>query len=148
MGQLALKKIEELVKDSVVGTLVCFDGKNKRDFPIIFVCDRNYIYSFSRELDKIELMRKDPAVLIKLFKDKNTRGWSSINIIGIYEELKDMDAEIARCVIRDKLILTIENDDSIQIPGMSIDDIYQNLEDSLVIYRINMLKKSGKAQLI
>ncbi len=146
INQLEVKQIDELVKDSVVGTLICFDNSGKKKFPITFITDRNYIYSYSKELENIQLMRKDPAVLLKIFKLRKNSGWFTVNVLGIYEELDGIDSEIARCLMKDKLLSSGINDISIRIGGLDAKTIEDNIEKSDVIYRISIIKKSGKSR--
>ena len=146
ISQLKSKEIDELVADSVIGTLICFDKNEKIKFPITYVKEGKYVYSYSKDLEKILLMRKDPAVLLKVFKVNGETGWSSANVLGIFEELKGVDAEIARVIIKDKLMACAIKDHSFQVHGLTPQYIRGVVETSDVIYRIHIIKKTGKSQ--
>lgn len=144
ISQLKSNQIDELVADSIVGTLVCFDRNEKIKYPITYVREGNYIYSYAKDLEKVVLMRKDPAVLLKVFKVNEGPGWSSANVIGIYEELDGIEAEIGRCLIKDKLMACAIKDHSVKVHGLNPPYIQGVVDDSDVIYRINIIKKTGK----
>jgi nitroimidazol reductase NimA-like FMN-containing flavoprotein (pyridoxamine 5'-phosphate oxidase superfamily) len=144
--QLAISQINDLVSDSKVGTLVCFDKNNKKKYPIAYVREGDYLYSYSSASEKIALMRNDPAVLLKIFQIKTDTGWSTANILGIYEELNGVEAEIAKCIIKDKIVASISSDHPMIKKDEDPKMIEEKLDNSDVIYRIFMIKKSGKAQ--
>ena len=146
ISQLKSKQIDELVADSVIGTLICFDRNEKIKFPITYVKEGEYVYSYSKDLEKILLMRKDPAVLLKVFKVNGETGWSSANVLGIFEELGGIDAEIARSIIKDKLMACAIKDHSFHVHGLTPQYIQGVVESSDVIYRIHIIKKTGKYQ--
>lgn len=146
ISQLKSEEIDELVAGSVIGTLICFDKNEKIKFPVTYVKEGKYVYSYSKDLEKILLMRKDPAVLLKVFKVNGESGWSAANVLGIFEELEGIDAEIARVVIKDKLMACAIKDHSFQVHGLTPQYIQGVVDSSNVIYRIHIIKKTGKYQ--
>ena len=146
ISQLRSEEIDELVAGSVIGTLICFDKNEKIKFPVTYVKEGKYVYSYSKDLEKILLMRKDPAVLLKVFKVNGESGWSAANVLGIFEELEGVDAEIARVIIKDKLMACAIKDHSFQVHGLTPQYIQGVVDSSNVIYRIHIIKKTGKYQ--
>ena len=144
INQLKSKQIDELVADSIIGTLICFDRNEKVKFPITYVKEGEYVYSYSKDLEKIMVMRKDPAVLLKVFKVSGESGWLSANVLGIFEELDGINAEIARTILKDKLMACAIKDHSYEVHGLTPQYIQGIVESSNVIYRIHIIKKTGK----
>ena len=146
INQLAISQINALVSDNITGTLVCFDKADKRKFHIPYVCEGDYLYSYSEVSEKIEIMRNDPTVLLKVYQKNNETDWSNAKILGIYEELKGIEAEIARCIIKDKMAAISESKYQPSEKPRESSTLESKLESSEVIYRIRMVKKSGKTQ--
>ncbi len=144
ISQLKSNQIDELVADNIIGTLVCFDRNEKIKYPIMYVSEGHFVYSYAKDLEKILLMRKDPAVLLKVYKEESDTGWSSADVLGIFEELSGVDAEIGRCLIKDKLIASTIKDHHVDVDESNESYIQDIVEESDVIFRIQIIKKTGK----
>ena len=90
------------------------------------------------------MMRKDPAVLLKIFKLRDDGGWFTINVLGIFEELNQIDEEIARCLLKDKLIAAKYGKQFME--EYSEDYVSSKIDQSKFIFKINIIKKSGRSK--
>jgi hypothetical protein len=78
----------ELAK-ATFGRLSCAHENQPYIIPINFAADGNYIYLFSMPGQKIDWMRENPRVCLELDSIHGQNEWTSIVVMGRYEELPD-----------------------------------------------------------
>ena len=87
----------EALRDADVARLACSNNNQPYIVPISFVLDREYIYSFATDGQKIEWMRANPSVCIEVDRRDAYDRWHSVIVFGHYEELPDLlEFEAAR----------------------------------------------------
>jgi nitroimidazol reductase NimA-like FMN-containing flavoprotein (pyridoxamine 5'-phosphate oxidase superfamily) len=89
MGQLTGEEIEQILHKSVLGRIGCGDGKLIYVVPISFVYDGVYIYCFTHEGLKIDILRKNPSVCFEVELLENLANWQTVIAHGDFEELTD-----------------------------------------------------------
>jgi uncharacterized protein len=72
-----------------LGRLACARSTQPYVVPVYFAYNNNYLYSFSTVGQKIEWMRVNPLVCIEVDEIVNSQQWTSVIVLGRYEELPD-----------------------------------------------------------
>jgi nitroimidazol reductase NimA-like FMN-containing flavoprotein (pyridoxamine 5'-phosphate oxidase superfamily) len=72
-----------------LGRLACTRENQPYVVPIYFVYQEPYLYSFSMPGQKVEWMRSNPLVCVEFDEGEGRDEWTSIVILGRYEELPD-----------------------------------------------------------
>lgn len=71
------------------GHLACTKSLQPYVVPIFYAYLNGYIYSFSTPGQKLSWMRDNPFVCLQAEEIKTPREWSSVIVLGRYEELSD-----------------------------------------------------------
>jgi nitroimidazol reductase NimA-like FMN-containing flavoprotein (pyridoxamine 5'-phosphate oxidase superfamily) len=71
------------------GRLACAHGNQPYIVPIYFAYEPNYLYGFTTLGRKVEWMRSNPLVCVEVDEVVSHRHWSSVVVLGRYEELSD-----------------------------------------------------------
>lgn len=80
-----------------LGRLACTHGNQPYIVPSYFVFQEPYLYGFTTPGQKVEWMRSNPLVCVELDEVGDSDEWTSIVVVGQYEELPDApDAEQGR----------------------------------------------------
>lgn len=88
IAELALPKIENLMRNQVVGRLGCHAHGITYVVPISYAYADGCIYCHSYEGKKIDLMRSNPQVCFQVDSMDDMAHWKSVIAWGDYEELK------------------------------------------------------------
>jgi nitroimidazol reductase NimA-like FMN-containing flavoprotein (pyridoxamine 5'-phosphate oxidase superfamily) len=73
-----------------VGRLACSYDNQPYVLPLNFAFDGgSYVYFFTTLGRKVEWMRSNPLVCLEIDEVKNHNHWSSVVVLGTYEELPD-----------------------------------------------------------
>lgn len=73
-----------------LGRLACAQGVQPYVVPIYFSCRNNFVYSFSTVGQKIDWMRANPFVCLQADEVVNLEEWTSVIVLGRFEELPDV----------------------------------------------------------
>ena len=84
----AAECFEELAGASF-GRLACALDGQPYIVPIYFVVEGEAIYSFALPGQKVEWMRKNPRVCLEIDNVRNGGDWSSVVVLGRFNELTD-----------------------------------------------------------
>jgi len=144
LGKLNDTEIRNVLSSQVLGRLACTDGKQPYIVPLTYTYDGEYIYGQTNEGMKLELLRKNPSVCFEVDMMTDMRNWKSVIVNGMFEELKEEDAEKAREILFYRVY-----------PLMTSSTIHSNqhevttdLDDSnrvkCVMYRIKIKKMTGR----
>lgn len=71
------------------GRLACARDNQPYVVPVYFAFDGSHVYSFSAVGRKIEWMRANPLVCLEVDDVKRQNDWTSVVVLGRYEELPD-----------------------------------------------------------
>jgi nitroimidazol reductase NimA-like FMN-containing flavoprotein (pyridoxamine 5'-phosphate oxidase superfamily) len=85
--ELTRKASMELLAESRLGHLACANNGQPYVTPCYFAYHDQYIYGFSTAGQKIEWLRKNPLACLQVDKVSSFQEWTSIIVLGRYEEL-------------------------------------------------------------
>lgn len=138
-GELNKREIIDFLESQFIGRLGCHINGETYIVPVNFVYQDNAIYAHSGEGKKIEMLRANPRVCFQVDKIDSMFKWKSVILWGTFEELKDEERQRAM----QGLILRImpNTNDSARNPSHAIDPA---LQDSLIVYRINIEEGTGR----
>ena len=77
------------VTSSGFGRLACARDNQPYVVPIYFAVDGDAIYAFSLPGQKIDWMRENPCVCLEADTVNSAEDWTSVVVVGRYEELTD-----------------------------------------------------------
>jgi nitroimidazol reductase NimA-like FMN-containing flavoprotein (pyridoxamine 5'-phosphate oxidase superfamily) len=136
--ELNNKEIEELITRLDYGHLACCDNGEPYVVPIHYAYKDGYIYIYTTQGKKTEILIKNPRICLQIEDVKDNRDWTSVIIYGEAQELIDEKerSEAIESVIRVNPTLT---------PAVSIhwmdNWVRENIE---VIYRVVPLETTGR----
>lgn len=87
--EITLEECRKALRGAGVGRLACARENQPYIVPVHFAVDRDDVYSFSMPGQKIEWMRNNPRVCLEIDSVKSPSDWTSIVVLGRYEELPD-----------------------------------------------------------
>jgi nitroimidazol reductase NimA-like FMN-containing flavoprotein (pyridoxamine 5'-phosphate oxidase superfamily) len=87
--ELTEHECTNLLREAKLGHLACASANRPYVVPITFAFADKYIYSFSLIGQKIEWMRRNPDVCLQVDDFEESRGWKSVVVYGVFEELPD-----------------------------------------------------------
>jgi uncharacterized protein len=136
--ELDNNEIEEVISRLDYGHLACCDSGEPYVVPVHYDYKDGYIYIYTTQGKKSEIMSKNPRVCVQIEDVKDNRDWTSVVVFGEAQELKDETekAEAVQSIVTKNPTLT---------PAVSIhwmdNWVRENIE---VIYRITPLETSGR----
>ncbi len=80
-------QINHVLAMQLVGRIGYGTGKKIYVVPVVYVFDGKHIYAHSKEGQKINIMRKNPAVCFQVDAIEDLGNWRSVVIQGRFEEL-------------------------------------------------------------
>jgi len=148
-GDLDQEQIESILKHNAVGRLGCHANGRTYIVPIGYAYDGEFIYSYSGDGLKIEMMRSNPDVCFEVDHYASLTNWKSVICWGRFEELHGEDAahgvevlthRFADLTIQDERLLTYGQRIVAASAGSST-------PKEAVIYRIRVAEKTGRYEL-
>ncbi len=103
---MAPREIDEMLREHLVGRIGCHADGLTYVVPVIYAFEDGAIYVASLDGRKIELMRKNPAVCFEIDEYEGAGRWRSVIAQGVYEELRDVEAEQALAALRRRFAST------------------------------------------
>jgi nitroimidazol reductase NimA-like FMN-containing flavoprotein (pyridoxamine 5'-phosphate oxidase superfamily) len=88
-GKLDEDEIEILLNKQVIGRIGCHADNTTYVVPVSFGYDGQFIYGYTQEGMKINMMRKNPEVCFEVDEVVDTYTWRSVICMGEFEELED-----------------------------------------------------------
>ena len=135
-------EILELIKAVGYGHLACTDGKSPYVVPVHYGYQEPYIYLYTTEGKKSEIIGRNPRVCLQIEEVHGNKNWKSAIIDGEAEQLSDETERLKalEAVVRVNPTLT---------PAVSIhwmdNWVRENIE---VIFRITAAEMSGRASVV
>lgn len=132
-------EIKELISQLNYGHLGCTEGMEPYVVPIHYSFEPPYVYVYTTEGKKSEILARNPRVCLQIEDITDNRNWKSVIIQGEAERLLDEDQRSAalKDILKVNPTLT---------PAVSVhwrdNWVRENIE---VIYRIVPLEMSGRA---
>ena len=87
--KLSREECLNFLKKIKFGRLGCVRDKQPYVVPIYFVADEKHIYGFTTLGQKIRWMRENPLVCVEADEVIDHLHWTSVVVLGKYEELRD-----------------------------------------------------------
>ena len=87
--ELTEQECANILAANNMGHLACASDNRPYVVPVTFAFADNYIYSFSLTGQKIEWMRANSHVCLQVDDFGQDRGWKSVVVYGVFEELPD-----------------------------------------------------------
>lgn len=146
IGKLSADKMEEVLRNNLIGRLGCTDGKMPYIIPINYVYDGKCIIAHSLEGMKIDMMRKHPLVCFEVDEMKSFTKWKSVICRGEYQELTDeRDRYYAMKLFVDSM-LHLKLSETAKPPEITAQRVHTHSGGSIrpVIYRIVIFEKTGR----
>lgn len=85
--ELAVEDCRSILAESSFGRLGCSFEDQPYVVPIYFAYEGGYLYVLSTAGQKIEWMRQNPKVCVQVDQSSGDTQWSSVIVIGSYQEL-------------------------------------------------------------
>lgn len=144
IGELTYIEIEEVLQDQVIGRIGCCSGGTTYIVPVSYAYNDPYVYIFSLEGKKVDIMRKNPEVCFEVDEIQNIQNWKSVLVWGTFEELKGtLERQKAWKILADRSLplLSAETTDLSHQPSLANDDVN---EIEGIFYRIELKEKTGR----
>jgi uncharacterized protein len=87
--ELTTEECYALLAGTGFGRLACARDNQPYVVPIHFVVGNEMVYAFSLPGQKIDWMRENPCVCLETDSVKSSDDWTSVVVVGRYEELMD-----------------------------------------------------------
>lgn len=160
-GELDSKEIEDFLKTEWLGRIGCCDSNKVYVVPITFAYDNGYIYGHTKDGSKIRIMRNNPEVCFEIDWARDLTSWKSVIAYGIFEELKNDEANQGLEILMEKIKLFLSKNfsptdtqirDNINIDNFAFQNSFlspflhnESKEiTELVVFRIKINKVTGK----
>lgn len=88
-------EIDAFLRRQAVGRVGCHADGRTYVVPVLYVWDGEFVYVQSIEGRKVRMMRANPEVVFEVDEYEPGRGWQSVIVEGVYEELEGARAEAA-----------------------------------------------------
>ena len=98
-GSLDVSEMEALLESEVVGHLGCHSAGRTYVVPVTFAYREGYVYGFTGEGLKVELMRQNPRVCIEVGRVQYFANWQTVIIDGEFQELRGEEAARAMALL-------------------------------------------------
>jgi nitroimidazol reductase NimA-like FMN-containing flavoprotein (pyridoxamine 5'-phosphate oxidase superfamily) len=142
---LTNSECERILTSNRYGHLGCSDGDEPYVVPITYVYKDGFLYSFTHEGQKIELMRKNPKMCVQVEHIASEKEWESVMCWGLFEEVTDEKS------IQDvKLLFAEQHGESVlagEEPAVSpmVEKLHLQNDISAVLYRMKPYRMTGRA---
>jgi len=144
LGILKGQEVENVIRHQLIGRLGCYADGRVYVVPVSYAYDGEFIYAFSREGMKVDMMRKNPQVCLQIDNMNYMDNWESVIIWGEFEELTDREK---RNYALEKLmnrILPVVTCEMIRISPHWPFPVDQPEDIDGVVYRIRIDEKTGR----
>lgn len=144
LGKLANDQIDYLLRSEKVGRLGCHDSEEVYIVPISFAYKSGNIYIHTTEGKKIDMMRRNPAIVFEIDHIIDLINWQSAVINGVFEELKGKEAEEAIRILASKFMPYHTSETVPCKYGMEKIHYDYRPNAKSVVFKISSLVKSGR----
>ncbi|MEO5603849.1 MAG: pyridoxamine 5'-phosphate oxidase family protein [Cyclobacteriaceae bacterium] len=145
LGKLTDPQIDHVLYSQFVGRIGCCTDEKMYVVPVTYVYYDGYIYTHSKEGQKVKMMRKNPKVCFEVDVMETMTNWRSVIIWGEYEELKSEKEQQAGMKIMLDRLAPFMTSETVR-PSHSSSHAPEVVEKGFksVVYRIRVIEKSGR----
>jgi uncharacterized protein len=146
MTDLTKDECERILTASRYAHLGCCDGDEPYVVPITCIYKDGFLYGFTHEGQKIDLLRKNPKMCVQVEHVAGEHEWESVMCWGMFEEITDEKNKQAV-----KILFAERHGESIlagEEPDVSpmASSLHLPKDDSAIVYRMQPYRVSGKAE--
>lgn len=138
--EMSRQECLELLAAGRLGHLGCSRDGQPYVVPVHYAFANNSLFSFSVPGQKVEWMRDNPKVCFQVQVRDENRGWRSVVVNGVFEELPD---RIGSKIERDHAWSLLERHANWWEPG-SLKPMNEALPGGAVFYRIRIESLTGR----
>lgn len=138
--EMSRQECLELLAAGRLGHLGCSKDGQPYVVPVHYAYANNSLYSFSVPGQKIDWMRQNSKVCMQVQLRDENRGWRSVVVSGLFEELPD---RIGSKLERDQAWSLLQKHANWWEPG-SLKPINEALPGQSVFYRVRIESMSGR----
>lgn len=138
---------EKVLAANYYGHLGCYDGKHPHVLPITYLYHNGSIFSFTREGNKIDIMRKHPGICVQVEQVENGFTWQSVIVWGTFEEVTDpKEVQAMKVKLAQQFGKITVAERAIPVSPMIVDMSADRTGiDQSIIYRLKPSHMTGKA---
>jgi nitroimidazol reductase NimA-like FMN-containing flavoprotein (pyridoxamine 5'-phosphate oxidase superfamily) len=139
--ELTLAECRDVVSRANLARLACARADQPYVVPVSFAYDTesNSLFSFSTIGKKVEWMRENPKVCLEIEDVADKFHWTTVVIVGRYDEIADSDEHAA---IRRRALDLFESRDEWWLPGAA--RVGPTEHHAMVVYRILIDRMTGR----
>src|SRR5579862_8744083 len=89
ISKMKLEECREFLAHHEIGRLACARDGQPYIVPIYFVYEPDHLYGFTTPGQKVEWMRTNPQICVEADEVLNLETWTSVVVLGRYEELSE-----------------------------------------------------------
>lgn len=145
LGTLTPEQCRFILLQNHVGRIGCSSERKVLIIPVTYVFDGDYIYGYSLNGEKVDMMRKNTNVCFEVDTIENLANWRSVIVNGEYEELNNdaTDRKIRR-LFEDRLGPLVKGETL--HPSRELADPPRRIlkNQKPVLYRIKIKSLSGR----
>lgn len=138
--EMSRHECTELLAAGRLGHLGCSKDGQPYVVPVHYAYASNSLYSFSVPGQKIDWMRENPKVCMQVQVRDENRGWRSVVVNGLFEELPD---RVGSKIERDQAWSLLQTHANWWEPG-SLKPINEALPGQPIFYRVRIESVSGR----
>lgn len=145
-GELGADAVDVILHHQLIGQIGCHANEVTYVVPISYAYRNNYIYAFSQEGMKIDMMRQNPKVCFQVHTMENMANWQSVVVWGEFEELTaDPERDEAVRILLNRSLPAIVSEKT-QItpnwPARAEKEVSKSVKG--IVFRIKITKKTGR----
>jgi nitroimidazol reductase NimA-like FMN-containing flavoprotein (pyridoxamine 5'-phosphate oxidase superfamily) len=144
-GTLDAKIIEDLLRNQLIGRLGINGNPWPYVVPVSYAYDGEYVYGFTQEGKKVDLLRQRPEVCFEVEDTQDISNWKTVIAWGRFEELQETALREHAIDMLNKRVLPMLNSETMRLSPFWP---FVNKEDTHalpgVVYRIKLEEKTGR----
>ena len=143
---LTKAECERILASNRYAHLGCVDGDEAYVVPITYVYDGGFLYGFTHEGKKIELLRKNPKMCVQVERVDGEREWESVICWGLFEEVTDQKSRHGvRMLFADMHGAAVLAGAEPPVSPLA-ETLHLPKDDEAVVYRMLPHRMTGKAE--
>ena len=143
-GSLDHMEIEALLKRQLIGRIGCHAGGLTYVVPISYAYDGTFVYAYTFEGLKIEMMRKNPKVCFEVDDTRQLINWKSVIAWGEFEELTDEESQQKALKKLNERVLPLISSETMRLSPLWPFEIEERENMPGIFFRIRLTKKTGR----
>jgi nitroimidazol reductase NimA-like FMN-containing flavoprotein (pyridoxamine 5'-phosphate oxidase superfamily) len=139
-GVLDWNQIDTLLHEGVIGRIGCSANGFMRIVPIVYAYDGRFIYCYSADGEKLNMMRENPSVCFEVDFIDDFVNWRSVIAWGTFEPIEGSDAAEAIAMLSTRLRIV----GALQGDNVDVHSYVRRCGESGMAYRIRLIDRGGR----